>query len=174
MSASGDLERFIAEVAAKRDSGIVTSVSAARGPSTTEREAADCIAVAQGFAALGAGWRSVDSRTARQILVHVLGEDLAYGVAIMARKEAEALADRWLSLTSQPRAFFTNGTWADPPLHTAPGTTAGPSWDPITSSTFDAGVIAIDADRSVIFWVQVQDYDRAADDADRRYVSTPY
>jgi hypothetical protein len=31
------------------------------------------------------------------------------------------------------------------------------SWDTITESTFDAGVIAIDDRRTVLFWVQDED-----------------
>ncbi|MGH7672566.1 MAG: hypothetical protein ACREMC_06675 [Gemmatimonadales bacterium] len=140
-----------------RASGVVTTAFAVRNAGVPALEAADQLALAQGFAALGERWRSIDLDAARGTLARLLEKDLAYDATVMHAEDAANLADQWLGLTAPPRAFFTNGTWADPPIRTAPGATAGPSWDPITGSTFDAGVVAVDGQVTVLFWVQDED-----------------
>ncbi len=136
-----------------RSAGIVTTALVRREASTPALTAADRLAAANGFAPLGHRWRLIELDTAHRVLVSLLERDLAYGATIMSAQAAAALAGQFLALTAPPRAFFTNGTWAGSSTPAA----ADGSWDPITESTFDAGIIAVDDDVSVMLWVQEED-----------------
>ncbi len=152
-----NLPLFSEIVRRKRSCGTVTSAFIAREADVQDVEAADRLAAAQGFALLGPRWRRIDLAAARRIIERILERDLAYDTAVMPADDAASLAEQWLGLTSESRAFFTNGTWSEGPVQTAPRATAGPSWDPITDSTFDAGVVAVDQERAVMLWVQDED-----------------
>ncbi len=55
-------------------------------------------------------------------------------------------------------SFFTNGNWEEGWKRAEDGRSAvGPSWDPVTSATFDGGVIALDQERSGILWLGDED-----------------
>lgn len=154
MSTSQDFDSLTEEVKEKRDVGIVTSAFLPRRLDLTPTESADQLVADQRFSPLGL-WHVIDTAAARRILLLILGRDLAYGDATMAAADAEDLADRWLGLTTDPRVFLTNGTWGEDSVYSGEG--SGPSWVPITESTFDAGVIAVDDQRAVILWVQDED-----------------
>ncbi len=138
-----------------RSAGIVTTALVRREARIPVLKAADRLAVANGFAPLGHRWRRIELDTAHRILVSLLERDLAYGATIMSAQAAGTLAGQFLALTAPPRAFFTNGTWAG--SSTPAAAAAEGSWDPITESTFDAGIIAVDDDVSVMLWVQEED-----------------
>jgi hypothetical protein len=133
----------------QRDCGIVTSAQLARPPGLTACECADRVVAAQGFTTLGPRWRALDVDAARRALLRILEKDLAYGAEVMAAVDAADLAERWLGLSADPRAFFANGAWAEPRVE--------PSWDPLTPSTFDAGIVAVDEQRIVLLCVQDED-----------------
>lgn len=82
---------------------------------------------------------------------HVLGvagtTSLAYGRATpsvgFVRDAQAALAE-----LAGDATFLSNGHWAE-------GDSIG--WTPLTSATFDCGVIGFDHDNAFIFWVEEED-----------------
>ena len=145
------------EIADKRSLGTVTTAAIPRDPGRSARDAADQIASSQTFRQLGDRWLEVDDPTAYKIVARLLRKDMAYGVPIMAPEEAARLAHEFMLLTGTPRVCLTNGGWLEDPISTSPTTKIGPSWDPITESTFDAGVIFVDEDAVVMLWVEDED-----------------
>jgi hypothetical protein len=138
------------ELGRKRGCGIVTIALAARLPDLSDQAAADRVVQAEGFSGLGDRWRGLDEEGAKRALRRLLERDLAYATTTMSQGEAAGFIDRWLLLSSAPRSFWTNGPWAHP---------SEPSWhwDPITASTFDGGVVAVDDVRAVLLLVQDED-----------------
>ena len=65
------------------------------------------------------------------ILRELLWKDMAYEDECMPRERAESLAqDFFQQHSSQGSQYFSNGNWS-----------AKESWNPLTESTFDAGII---------------------------------
>jgi hypothetical protein len=157
MTSEGELDRLSQEIRRRRGCGLVTVARTSRPTNVAEPAAADRVVEARGFSGLGDRWLRVDKADAKRALMGMLERDLAYNEEIMSRPEAEILADRWFELTSEPRSFWTNGSWADPVEGLRPDRTVGPSWSPITMSTFDGGVVAVDKVQAVMLWVQDED-----------------
>ncbi len=89
-----------------------------------------------------------DRTTALTILVELLWKDMAYGCECMPRVRAEAWAERvFAEHTTAASRFYSNGNWA-----------RHESWNPLTTSTFDAGVIITGPD-GTYFCVWFQDED---------------
>lgn len=141
----------------KRSCGLITCKSVDVTYSSDARSTADRIVAECGFRGLGAKWRSIERDAARTILVKLLEQDLAFGGEVMSASDAAVLADRWLEAASRSGAYLTNGNWAEPSKPVTSRASAGASWDPISESTFDAGVIAVDEHHASIFWVQDED-----------------
>lgn len=86
--------------------------------------------------------------TAYEILVKLLWKDMAYANECMPRTEAEGFAKAILAEhTSAESRFFSNGNWAK-----------RGSWNPLTRSTFDAGLI-VSASDHLYFCIWFQDED---------------
>lgn len=114
----------------------------------------DALAIAQGYAGLGAGWIAVPRRIAAKILAHIIGHDLAYPDEIVAPEEAEALAGRFLALFPSGARYYTNGACSG---EFAVYDTAGEEvlgWRSLSSSTLDNGVIAIAQERVGMLWAE--------------------
>ncbi len=128
--------------------GVLTVAVGQRLPGASVQESADAITAEQGFETLGSGWRQMDEAEAREYLVKVLHRTLAYGGEIMSTDKAEYLAAQWMSLTSAPRSFLTNWTWHPD----------GSAWSsPLTSSTLDLAVVAVDEREVVLLCVEDED-----------------
>ncbi len=87
-------------------------------------------------------------RTAAAHVLAVAGTtSLAYGKpspsAGHVRDAKEALAD-----LADDATFLSNGHWKE-------GDSIG--WNPLTSATFDCGLIGFDCDNAFIFWVEEED-----------------
>ncbi|MGC1272783.1 MAG: hypothetical protein WBC44_03685 [Planctomycetaceae bacterium] len=106
------------------------------------------------FTGLGGDWVEVSLVEAKAIAGEILWKDLAYGVCIMARREADALAGRFFSLFGPEVHCFTNRYFVPPG---ADRRTQSLTWNPITDATFDIGVVCFDRDRVGILWVQDED-----------------
>jgi hypothetical protein len=134
------------EIRKKRDCGYVHSGIADWLPEASDaRTRLDAFAEAAGFKGAGESWKEVQADGARKTLVDLLALDQAYRSRIMSEEDAESLAKRFLALWSEdePR-FFTNGSPAD-------------HWMPITSATFDCGVIALGKRRAGFLWFEDED-----------------
>lgn len=118
----------------------------------SDREAADVIAAHCEFTMLGDRWQELDRTAATAIGEAILSRDLAYNVAVMKAEKARDCADRFLGLFTDAR-YYTNGDLGWKHVH-GPGS-AG--WTPITSATFDTGVIAVATSLIGILWVQDED-----------------
>ncbi|MEO1075960.1 MAG: hypothetical protein AAFX41_08350 [Bacteroidota bacterium] len=86
----------------------------------------------------------------------MLHQDLAYDSDRMPLREAERLAEAFLSMFEDP-VVLTNGSWGIPTTQTSERLRTGPSWFPITDSTFDGGIVCVGRERVGIVWVQDED-----------------
>ena len=87
--------------------------------------------------------------SALQILITLLWKDMAYEGECMPRHEAESLAQQILSEHESPGSrYFSNGNIAK-----------GESWNPLTESTFDAGLVVTDPVGQNHFCIWFQDED---------------
>jgi hypothetical protein len=96
-----------------------------------------------------AGFGEIDREQARALLVAVQHRDLGYDQEVMERVVAEALADELVDLMPAPTRWWTNG---DVALRRDRAV-----WTPLTTATFDTGVIGISAPHSMIVWFLDED-----------------
>ncbi len=89
-----------------------------------------------------------DRATALAILVELLWKDMAYECECMPRGRAEAWAEQvFAEHAAAASRFYSNGNWA-----------RRESWNPLTPSTFDAGVIITGPDGTYFcLWFQDED-----------------
>ncbi len=86
---------------------------------------------------------------ALDILIALLWKDMAYEGECMPRHEAESLAHQVFSEHVRPGCrYFSNGN-----------VTKGGSWNPLTESTFDAGLIITDPASHIHLCIWFQDED---------------
>lgn len=89
-----------------------------------------------------------DRHSALQILITLLWRDMAYEGECMPREEAESLARQILSEhESSDCRYFSNGN------------VVKGDWNPLTESTFDAGLVVTDAVAHCHFCIWFQDED---------------
>jgi hypothetical protein len=101
-----------------------------------------------GLSGIGEQWREVPREAAVYLAASFLALDLAYKVRLMSDVEARELAERFVGVFGADVRFFTN---TDDPAG------ASRSWEALTESTFDAGVVAVDANTIGVVVVQDQD-----------------
>lgn len=96
----------------------------------------------------------VTAEKAQLILAAILSRDLAYKSEAMSRSRADELAQEFIS-TQEPRAkFFSNADWSQYFDRPRPSSF---TWDNLTESTFDAGVLAIGEQLASCVWVEDED-----------------
>jgi hypothetical protein len=89
-----------------------------------------------------------DRETAFAILRELLWKDMAYEGECMPRSQAEEVANQLLLQYSIPESkYFSNGDWSK-----------RESWNPLTESTFDAGLI-VTGSAGTYFCIWFQDED---------------
>lgn len=90
-----------------------------------------------------------DRGSALQILITLLWKDMAYEGECMPKNEAESLAQQILAEHERPGCrYLSNGNVAK-----------GESWNPLTESTFDAGLVITDPVAHSHFCIWFQDED---------------
>lgn len=94
-------------------------------------------------------WTDLDAKEAHQLATRVLHADLAYESPMMTAEQADLLARRFLSACGHDAVFVTNGTLGRD--------RTGGGWSPLTTATFDTGVIGISASRLGLLWVEDED-----------------
>ena len=144
------------EVRSRRRIGVVTMLTMPPSPGAPAQQVADEVAVAAHYRPIGKLWVSISRDRAAQILQDILAYDLAYHGVVMPNTEASKLAGEFLAHVGDSGVFFTNGSWSEPPVSTA-GVTCGPSWEPLSQATFDAGVVGIGRERAALLWVEDED-----------------
>ncbi|MFP4438772.1 MAG: hypothetical protein ACLFVO_16140 [Chloroflexaceae bacterium] len=109
------------------------------------------------YTGLAAHWIELRRGIARKLLIHVLHEGLAYPEEMMDKETAEACAERFLEFFAPGTRYFTNGTCSgEAVIYTLAGQQVL-GWRPISSATFDNGVIAVSSDRIGIVWAEDED-----------------
>lgn len=97
--------------------------------------------------------REVTRAEARQILMSLLAQDMAYHADIMPLSEAESLADHFLSAFSAAHSrFVTNLERPENPHR--PFDVAS---SPMTESTFDGGVVCLAKPIVGCLWIEDED-----------------
>jgi hypothetical protein len=89
-----------------------------------------------------------DKESAFAILSDLLWKDMAYDGECMPRSQAEEIANQLLRQYSVPESkYYSNGNWSK-----------RESWNPLTESTFDAGLIVTGKDGTYFcIWFQDED-----------------
>jgi hypothetical protein len=151
-------EHLKVDILGSRQCGYTTVVLADRvnyfsNPATE----VDAFVSTLGFHGLSDAWELISRSDARTILVHVLARDLAYNGPVMAESFAQSLSDRFLALFDADVLCFTNGTYHVPTVQSSKEVRVGPTWNPISESTFDTGVVCVDNARMGIVWVEDED-----------------
>ncbi len=117
----------------------------------------DAFVTRYGYTGLGEHWIELPRRSARNVLINVLLEELAYPEETMSETEAIELAERFLTLFESGSRYFTNGTCSGA---TAIYTLAGEQvlgWRSISTKTFDNGIIAVHPHRIGMLWAVAED-----------------
>lgn len=160
MSGPPGLAALAARIRSLRGCGRVTLRAIERGAGSTAIQVADALGHASGLKAIGQSWRAIDRDDAAIVLARCLRFDLAYHAPLMATNEADALVQAILAFPGDAREFLTNGSWAKPSTYRRGGESGivvGPSWTPLSTATFDAGVVAVSDERAVICWIEDED-----------------
>jgi hypothetical protein len=97
----------------------------------------------------GLDLRQIERGTAAQVLALIATESLAYGRRV-PRESHRKLAEVALAAFGNDAVFLSNSAgWGS-------GGAVGGSVK-LTNATFDAGLIAYDADNALIYWVEDED-----------------
>jgi hypothetical protein len=109
-----------------------------------------------GLADAPASYREISADQANRLVRLVLSQDTAYNSEVMPANRAAELADRFLAqFGGNGVHYFTNGNF-----HEAPGPKllwTGVQWNPVTTATFDTGVLVIGPKCSGCLWVEDED-----------------
>ena len=134
-----------ADIKSRRGSDTIVAFCAATLSEQPDIPVLDAFARQIGVDAIGSQWRRVSRGEAASLAASALARDLAYErVRHMDDAEASALANRFVSLFDDAGRFFTNRSEVG-------------GWMPLTASTFDVGIFAMD--RHWLGAVVVQDED---------------
>lgn len=114
----------------------------------------DAFVARYGYTGLADHWIEIPRRMARKILQHVLSESLAYPDPIMDEEEASQFTERFLDLFASGSRYFTNGTCSgETTIYTSTGEEVL-GWRPISTATFDNGIIAVNPRRIGMVWAE--------------------
>lgn len=99
-------------------------------------------------------YEEIDAVEAARVLENVLHRDMAYKAEIMPMSLARELSGEFVAVFADSDArFFTNGEWGRP----MGALGIGPSWAPVTSATFDTGVLVVSDQRVGCVWCMDED-----------------
>jgi hypothetical protein len=101
-------------------------------------------------------YKEIDVTTALRLLELVLNQDMAYGVKIMPADRATELATRFLDqFGTVGTRYYTNCEYLEPQDSSLSWTDV--VWNPVTSATFDTGVLVMGFHGSGCLWVEDED-----------------
>jgi hypothetical protein len=137
-------------VTARKYGAVRCGLSAQASPTVAE------LATEFGLLADPAKYVEISSASARSILELLLTHDMAYGVEIMPAARATELTERFLAqFGADGVRYYTNAVFdktqpAGPPWSSA-------RWTPMTTATFDSGVLIMAPELSGCVWVEDED-----------------
>lgn len=143
-------------IVARRTSGRVTCALVPHPQWAKARILADQAVASVGLRALGEGWLEISESDALRIAAGVLGRDLASHAVIIPAAEADALVSDLLAMVPEPYTCFTNGDWADV-FGEESQQQNGFSFDPLTDSALDAGIVCVGDGVTAVLWVEDED-----------------
>jgi hypothetical protein len=144
------------KIITRRTSGRVTCALVPQPQWAKSRILADQAVASLGLRALGEGWLEVSESDALRIGAGVLGRDLASHALIIPAPEAEVLVSDLLAMVPEPFSCFTNGDWADV-FGDESQHANGFSFDPLTESPLDAGIVCVGDGVTAVLWVEDED-----------------
>lgn len=97
-------------------------------------------------------WVRVNRREALKVIVHCLTEDLAYGAKVMSAKHARELGEAFLSNFDEDARFLTNSRYFRDDFRGSAF-----SWNPISGSAIDTGIVVESGGLAGILWVEDED-----------------
>ena len=127
-------------IIARRTSGRVTCALVPQPQWAKARILADQAVEGLGMRALGDGWLEVSESDALRIAAGVLGRDLGSNAVIIPATEADALVSDWADVFGE-----------------APPHANGFSFDPLTESALDAGIVCVGDGVTAVLWVEDED-----------------
>jgi hypothetical protein len=95
------------------------------------------------------GLDPISADTARRLLTHTMGYDLAYTMPIASEERVDELVSALIGALRPPVSYWTNGTLG------LPGDTH--TWGALTAHTFDTGLIAADDEHVLVVWMMDED-----------------
>jgi len=134
----------------KREAGVLTmACEPLESVEPVSSNIVDSFVVSLGFKPPGKGWLQIDRAKAAALVEHILYKDLAYQYPLMEQNKAAFIAESFLALFSTHTCkFLTNGSINEKDMLT---------WDPISDSIFDHGLVAFDNENIGIIWVEDED-----------------
>ncbi len=98
-------------------------------------------------------WTVLNHAQALKILTRVTHRGMAYEIPLMDLERAEELANQFFSFFEElDTIYLSNGMY----YRSRTGGSIGP-WCPITTATFDTGIIAFDGKKIGIVWFEDED-----------------
>jgi hypothetical protein len=102
--------------------------------------------------------RAIDEPSAQRLIARLLHRDLAYDYEMMPVEDAVAMTERFLEpFRGESPRYFSNGDFHTQPVRQDPESNASAAWNPMTTATFDTGVIVLGSARSGYLWVEDED-----------------
>ncbi|MEJ2863945.1 hypothetical protein [Actinomycetospora flava] len=130
---------------------VLANPPAALWPGTTDRDGGGFLTWPKNTTA--AELDEVDRATARDALAEIIDEDMAYtSTERVGSDRAEELADAITAYAGRDARW-----WINRPLRRWKRSAGQRGWQPLTSATFDAGVIAVDQHHVLIAWLMDED-----------------
>lgn len=142
---------IVDEILSARNCGVVRC-----GVSKLERPSLERLAGEFGLQVEASRYQEIGGDAACRLVFLALHQDLAYCQELVPVERAVHLAEHFVdAFDHEDTRFYTNGNF-----HEGPGdqvTWPGASWNPMTESTFDTGVLVIGPALSGVFWVEDED-----------------
>lgn len=125
----------------------ICTVEPVAGPWTRDNviSTIDQFTLAKGYYALGSAWQAVPREDAIRFLSAVIARDMAYGIQQCPIEEAERLTASFIDFFADDAIIFSNVSDAHGPIA------------PLTSATFECGMVVLDEELIGILWIQDED-----------------
>jgi hypothetical protein len=110
-----------------------------------------------GFNPLNDAWLAISREQAEMLVLYIIACDLSYRSELTDLDTASRLAERFMACFTDDVRCYTNGTWYEADTALNATVTRGAAWTPITSATFDTGVVCLDNLNIGMLWVEDED-----------------